>query len=498
MHPVRRRRRKVRAARLAVLAGVLLCVGAAVALVARRGDGDVPVVPTPPPQRHEGEFEPVPDPFAWDEDREDDFVRRAARGTSHALYVRSPGGAVASAARTTRWRPLVESAARQARVDPDLLEGLVFLESAGRPDALTAGGTEGAAGLTQILAETGRNLLGLRVEVARSRRYTRRIERERRRGREERVRRLEAARRRVDERFDPAEALQATARYLTFARERLGGREDLALVSYHMGVGNLQGVLRAFGGELDGDRSYAEVYFDSTPRRHVRAYRRLAAFGDDSSNYLWKVHAGREIMRLHRRDPAALARLSALHTAKSSAEEVLHPPERTERFGDPRALRAAWDAGRIRVLPDDPVLTGLAGDPRMGELAERLDVPRGLYRGLRPEALALLLYVGAQVRELSGEAPLIVTSTVRDDAYQRLLVRRNREATRNFSLHTTGWAFDVSRTYRSQRQALAFQFVLDRLQVLDVIAWAREPSAIHVTAGPDARALLPLLDRVEP
>ena len=30
----------------------------------------------------------------------------------------------------------------------------MFLESAGRPDAL-AGGIEGAAGLTQILAETG-------------------------------------------------------------------------------------------------------------------------------------------------------------------------------------------------------------------------------------------------------------------------------------------------------------------------------------------------------
>ena len=65
-------------------------------------------------------------------------------------------------------------------------------------------------------------------------------------------------------------------------------------------------------------------------------------------------------------------------------------------------------------------------------------------------------------------------------------MRRNREATRNYSLHTTGWAFDIARRYRSRRQALAFQFVLDRLQVLDAIAWVREPDAIHITVSRDA------------
>ena len=85
---------------------------------------------------------------------------------------------------------------------------------------------------------------------------------------------------------------------------------------------------------------------------------------------------------------------------------------------------------------------------------------------------------------------------MRDDAYQKRLVARNREATRNYSLHTTGWAFDVLRDYRSRRQAVAFQFVLDRLRSLNAIAWVREPRAIHITAGPDAEVLLPLLERV--
>jgi soluble lytic murein transglycosylase-like protein len=60
------------------------------------------------------------------------------------------------------------------------------------------------------------------------------------------VRQREAVRRRVDERFDPAKAIEATARYLDFAKGKLG-RDDLAVVSYHMGVGNLQQALMAYG-----------------------------------------------------------------------------------------------------------------------------------------------------------------------------------------------------------------------------------------------------------
>ena len=490
--------------RFAVLGGLVLVVVAVVLVLGRddRPSAGVPLVPTPP---SDGRFQSVADPFAFNPERAEDFVRRAARGTSHPLYARSPGGVLASAVRTARFRPLVERAARQAKVDPDLLEGLVFLESAGRPDAMTAGGTEGAVGLTQILAETGQNLLGMRIDVPTSSRYTRRIARERRRGNDDEVTRLEAARRRVDQRFDPAAAMAGTARYLQFARQRLG-REDFALAAYHMGVGNLEGVLRLYAGKpgsgpvadlvRDEGLSYAQVYFDSTPARHATAYRRLYAFGDDSRNYLWKLYAAAEIMRLYRKNPARLVGQAALQTAKNSAEEVLHPAVTTPRFDDPKALEKAWHDKQVVVFPQKPAATGLARDGRMGELAERVRAPRGLYRGLRPEAMAMAIYIGAQTRALSGASPLIVTSTVRDASYQRVLMRRNREATRNYSLHTTGWAFDVSRTYRSRAQALAFQSVLDRLQVLNAIAWVREPTAIHITVSKDAKALLPLLDRV--
>ena len=481
-----------RRAALLLALGVLVVLGAGIAALLGGGDDvpDVPpaYVPTPP-----GGGKPVPDPFTYDPDRRDEFEARAAAGNAHVLYARSPGGAEATAERVARWRPLVERAADRAKVDPDMLEALVFLESAGREDAITPLGVEGAAGLTQIVAETGTSLLGMDIDVARSRSYTRRIQRALRRGDLLRVQRLRAARRRVDPRFDPARAMAGTVRYLRLALERFDS-EELAFVSYHMGMGNLEDVLSAYAPEGTDPHEvpYAQVYFDSSPLRNPATAAKLAGLGDDSSNYLWKLLAARGIMKAHREDPEQLAAAAELQTAKNSAEEVLHPPGSTPVYEDAADVREAYDEGDLVPLPVDTAKTGLRIDARMGELAEE----KSLYRGLRPEALGLALYIGAQVRAIAGDptAALTLTSTVRDRAYQRRLLTRNREATRNYSLHTTGWAMDVARRYRSREQARAFQFVLDRLTSLNVIAWVREPGAIHITAGRDAGALRELLE----
>ena len=430
------------------------------------------------------------DPLGFDADRTADFERRAAAGLSHVLYAKSPGGATATARRTARWRARVEAAARGADIDPGLLEAIVFVESAGRPDVIAGDDPENASGLTQILAETGQNLLGMEVDLATSRRLTRRIARAERAGRSRAARRLRAQRRRIDERFDPVQALAATGRYLTIARERFG-RDDLAVASYHMGIGNLEQVVNAYGDE--DNPSYARLFFDSTPLLHEKAYRLLSGFGDDSSTYLWRVYAAREIMRLHRDAPGELARLEALHARKNSAEEVLHPATNTEVFADPEAIERARDEDDLAELPDDAERFHFAIDRDMGELARRVGAAPELYRALRPEALALLIYMADGVESVSGASPLTVTSTVRDSRYHAALRSRNREAARDYSLHTTGYAFDVLREYRSREQALAFEFWLNRLQALNLIAWVREPAAIHVTVSRDADVLSDLL-----
>lgn len=468
--------------RAVALLVVAIGLGVLVALALRPGDpaapaGDEALRPGAAP----GEGY---DPLVYQPSRRAAYERRAASGLSHVLFAKSPGGAVATAERVAAWRPLVETAATDGGVDPDTLEAIVFLESAGRPDAQAGNDLDGAVGLTQILAETGQNLLGMRIDVARSARLTRGI----RRGRKIAARTRE--RRRIDERFDPSKALAATVRYLRFATGKLGGRDDMAVVGYHMGVGNLRTVLARF--DADEDTSYAEVFFSASPLTKPDAYAKLVTLGDDSSTYLWRVGAAEEIMRQWRADPGTLAAEAALQTSKNSAEEVLHPAAATERYRDPFALGRARARGALKALGAKKLAGwGVRVDRRMGELAPRLKQSKRLYRALRPEALRVLEYLGTGVQEISdAQQPLVLTSTARDDGYQRLLTRRNIEATRNYSLHTTGYTFDIARKYESGRQSRAFQFLLDRLTALDLIAWVREPGAIHITVAGDVDRLL--------
>ncbi|MDO8186334.1 hypothetical protein Q5424_11140 [Conexibacter sp. JD483] len=478
-----------------MLLAVLVVAGGVAFLLTQRGsggDGGGPAAPLP--QARET-VSSAGDPFAFDPAHEDDYAARAAAGSAHVLYAKSPGGVLATAQRVARLRPLIDQAAQAGAggVDPATLEAIVFLESAGRPVARAGNDLSGAVGLTQILAETATGLLRMHVDVAASTRLTRRLARVQARpatpARRRQAARLEARRRQVDERYDPRKALAGTVRYLVFARDRLG-RDDLAVVSYHMGVGNLEQALAGYGGDR-GQVSYARLFFDSSPTRHRSAWDLLASLGDDSSLYYWKVLAARDLMARWRSDPRALERTAELQTQKASSENLMHPPDGGEAFADGDALRAAYAAGRLVRLPRNARQLGLRIDPQMGELGPRLGEPRALYRGLRPPALRMLVELAAGTRRISGDdAPLTITSTVRDQGYQERLARGNAEATHAFSIHTTGWSFDVLRSYANGRQARAFQFMLDRLQALDLITWVREPAAIHVTVAGDADRLL--------
>jgi soluble lytic murein transglycosylase-like protein len=360
-----------------------------------------------------------PDPFAYEPGREDEFVSRATAGHSQVLYEKSPGGVIETARRVERWRPQVEQVARRAGVDPDVLEAIVFLESAGLPDARASDDLRGAVGLTQILASTATDLLGLHVDLAAAQRLTRRIDRA---GTPAKAKRLEARRRQVDERFDPAKALAATGRYLQQAKARFG-RDDLAVVSYHMGIGNLDNVLNAYG---EHDVSWAQVYFDSTPRHRRAAYLLLSGFGDDSATYLWRVYAAREIMRLYRHDRTKLGRLDELQQVGADS------------------LRPLEGIPGIRLSPQ---LQATSHD-------------------VQPAAFDLAVYLAAGVRQLSGvRAPLTVSGV-------------------------SDWSLDIRRRYANGAQALAFQYMLDRLQSLDLIAWTREADVIHLTASSECARLV--------
>ena len=311
-----------------------------------------------------------------------ELVDAATFGASHVLYANSPGGVVAAAERTARFRPQIDTAVAGTGVDPDLLEALVLLESAGRPEVVVGNDPANAAGLTQILASTATDFLGMRVDLAESRRIFKQIETAKGADNTFREEALRVERRLIDDRFDPQKAIAGTVRYLVEARD-IFGREDLALVSYHMGIGNLTSVVRAYADAPEADvadlvrervLSYAQLYFDSSPRRNARAWRVLDRLSDDSANYVWKLYAAREILRLFRDDPDELKRLARRHRAKGSAEEVLHDAGEAVSFArrtDVLEATARRSARAATTRPRGDALLGAQAARRAGAPVRR-------------------------------------------------------------------------------------------------------------------------------
>ena len=419
------------------------------------------------------------DPFSYATSQAARFTARATAGNARPLFSQSPGGALATAQRVAKWRPDIDRAVRGTQVSPELLEGLVFVESAGRPQIIAGDSVSDAAGLTQILASTASTMLGEQIDLSRSQALTNAIVAVAHGTRTGNLKKLVARRAAVDPRFDPAAELTATVRYLETAQHRFG-RPDLALESYHMGIGNLTDVLDAY----DGGASvpYVQLYFDSTPTRHAASFRLLASFQDESSLYYWRILGAVQIMKLYRTDRSALTRLSSLELADAAGGSVLHPPGRPKRFATPQALSSAYQSRTVVPLPSNATALGLAYDASMGSGAAAVSAPRSLYRGLSPVALHLLLELAEQVRTLSGGlTPLDLASTVSD---------ARRDAARGVfdPMAETGDAFAVDRRYRSGRQAQAFQDLLDRLQSLNLIAWVADGDHIDITVARDAAA----------
>jgi soluble lytic murein transglycosylase-like protein len=409
---------------------------------------------------------------------EAELVQRAAAGSARALFVKSPDGVLATASRVAHFRGLIEAAVRGTDIPPSLLEGLVFLESAGRPYVVAGGSVEDAAGLTQILPSTGSSVLGLHIDLARSAQLLAAAQAAQRAGATLRLARLNAQLAQADQRFDPARALSAAVRYLQIAQRDLG-RLDLAVAAYHAGIGNIQTVLDDYDG--GAPVSYAQLYFGSSPDQHGAAWSFLSQLGDDSSQYLWRVIEAERLMQMYRSDQGALRHLAALETEYPSNALALLPAS-VQSFAGPAAVSAAYQSGELVPLPRDPSRLHLVYASGMGALARHWHVPEALYRGLRPAALAVLIRIAAAVHGLAG-GTLTVTSTVLDRRYQSRLGYVDPPG-------STGFTFQILRRYSPAGQAPALQFVLDRLQALDLVGWIRGSGTIEVTVAPDAGQVL--------
>jgi Transglycosylase SLT domain len=411
--------------------------------------------------------------FHYDASKSVGYDARATAGNGQVLFSKSPGGAVATATRVAAFRPMIEHAVAGTNIPASVIEGLVFLESAGLPNAAVADNPTNAAGLTQILPSTATSLLHMHVDVATSGRLLAEISQTHDGAK---LRSLERRLQAADQRFDPAAALAGTVELLQQFEGMFGGRLDLAVTAYHMGPGNMQQILSDYDGGTVVP--YVQLYFDTAPDHNDSAYKLLSSLGDDSSLYWWRVRGAEQIMHLYRSHRSTLRRLQTLETSDAAGGSALHPPGRAPRYTDPSALQAAYTARRLVRLPRNATALGLAYDASIGSQAGH--VPRSLYEGLNPVAIKLLIRMAAAVRTLSGgRAPLHVAAAVADGKYLSAQAVFDPMA-------QTGFGFQIARRYRSGAQAGAFQAVLDRLQSLNLIAWAPVGSVIEITAASDA------------
>ena len=428
---------------------------------------------------------PAGDPFVYRPGHDASLIARAIAGEGQALFTASPGGAAATAARVARLRPLINAAVAGSGIDPDLLEGLVFVESAGRPDVVAGGDPASAAGLTQILPATGSTMLGLHVDLAKSRALTQAIAGARAGGASATViAGLAAA---------PGGGRSALRSRPCAGRDgALPRARPLAFRAPGPGVrllphGHGQPLAACSTPTTAGAPvPYVQLFFDTAPDRHGAAYALLSGFSDQSWLYYWRVLGAASLMRLYRSSTRAPSPAwPRCRPRWAPRRRSCIRPTSTPALADPRALADAYASGALRPLP---------GQRRAARAALRqLDrrrcalacTPRpACIAGSPPRRSALLLELAARVRTLShGQAPLVVTSAVSDTRYQRLLGTADPPA-------AAGWSFTLARTYVGGAQANALQAMLDRLQALNLIAWARYPGEIEVTVASDAARVI--------
>ena len=217
--------------------------------------------------------------------------------------------------------------------------------------------------MTQILAQTGQSLLGMHIDLARSRKLTAQINRAPGNGQLAQMTRLQRHRAKIDDRFNQHLALAATVRYLRLAQQRFG-RPDLAIESYHMGIGNLQHVLDLY----DGGKPvpYMQLYFDTAPDHHSRRVqhavglrRRLVAV------LLADPRRGADHAPVPLRPAVAEAPRLAADEHRISAAGAA-PARRTRAFADPDALYHAYASKQLVPLPSNARALGLAYAPEHG------------------------------------------------------------------------------------------------------------------------------------
>lgn len=314
---------------------------------------------------------------------------------------------------------------------------------------------------------------------------------------------LIAKRRQVDERYDPAKAINAQTRYLVKLTRRYGG-VDWALQAYHGGEGGAARTMRLFS-EGIGSRSYlasrgtgrsvgrwlpyTELYQRVSPTATPAAFSYLFGRSDDHRYYWWKVLMAERALDLYRQDPKEFERQWKALQPGLNADAVFFPDPTPVQFTDNAALAEGYRSGALVRLPSNAGQLGV----RTANVAALVPSSTALHKGLRPEAMGALLRLAHVYRSQGGHSPLTAVSMVQSNDYRRIWDARYPDpplppdVPKDPEFHTTGYTFDLSRPSREwDRKVL--EYALGTLYDNLHISWRKETEAgsqrYHVVVNP--------------
>jgi hypothetical protein len=334
---------------------------------------------------------------------------------------------------------------------------------------------------------------------------------------ERQIRQLEAKRRVVDERYDPAKAIAAQTRYVVRLARRYGTL-DWAFQAYHGGEGGVQRTVSSYlgrsypqfasaGAAIRGELphrggsqrvrpmlDFEDLYFGTTPRSHPEAFSYLYGRSDHHRYYWWKILMAERAIALYRDDPEEFLRQWRALRPGQRMEVAWYPNAEELSFDTVADLKQGYESGDLVRLPADLKRHGLAA----GNVAPMDAANAYHYKGLRPAAMGTLLRVAELYRKHGGGAPLGIHSLVHTTNYTRLLearypppwVRNPPEdpADLHIDLHATGYCFDLERPSSAWNRKV-LEYALGHLADRGRIYWVDEtiygPRRYHVCPSPD-------------
>lgn len=331
------------------------------------------------------------------------------------------------------------------------------------------------------------------------------------------IREIEAKRKGVDERYDPARAIAAQTRYLVRLARRYGSL-DWAFQAYHGGEGGVQNTVsyylgpryRAFAsaeaairGVLPDRGSYRRVrsplnfedlYFGTTPLSHPAAFSYLYGRSDYHRYYWWKIEMAERAIALYRKDPKEFRRQWEALRPGQRLEVAWYPKVKDLSFHTVADLKQAYADGTLVRLPADLKRYSLV----TGNVAPLDPENAYQYKGLRPAAMGALLRLAEIYRENGGaSAPLRIQGLAQTTGMMSLLAERNPPPwVRNppddpadipVDLHATGLCFDLERPQAAWNRKV-LEYALGVLADRQRIYWIDEtvygPRRYHICPSP--------------